>query len=60
VLAENMRCPVKRRTVPGEELDHVPRRLVEAALAVAPRHPACETPAEELIAAARLAATRHG
>jgi len=55
-----MRCPVKRRTVPGEELDHVPRRLVEAALAVAPRHPACETPAEELIAAARLAATRHG
>jgi len=43
-----------------KELDHPSRGLVEAALAIALPHPAGEARAEELVAAARVAAARDG
>jgi hypothetical protein len=42
-----------------EELDHPPGDRMEATLAVPPRHPARQPGAEELIAAAWVAAARH-
>jgi hypothetical protein len=43
-----------------EKLDHPPRRLVETTLSISPGHSAGEPLREEAVAAARVAAARHG